>query len=195
MGRSRWPGRAAQAQLDAGWSGVMSLPREIFAHDNGDFGVRPVPELQSLRGEPLSLAEAQGDCLEIVAEIGTTDTRQIGLKLRCSPEDADGGREETMLYYDRGEHCITLDRTRSSLDPIVDRDRRVAPLNFTFDDDSPLRLHIFLDRSTLEIFINERLFFASRIYPTRADSLGVALHATSGRAALRSLDVWSLKSI
>ncbi len=194
-------GRTRQAQVEAGWSGAMSLPREIFAHENGDFGVRPVPELQALRGEPMSLEAARGDCLEIIAEIARTDARQVGLKLRCSPD----GQEQTVLYYDRGEHCVTLDRTRSSLDPGADRDRRIAPLNFTFDDEHPLRLHIFLDRSTLEIFVNERIFFASRLYPTRADSDGIELHAFSrdedGVAsvnavdAFRSFRAWPLRSI
>jgi beta-fructofuranosidase len=36
-------------------------------------------------------------------------------------------------------------------------------------------LRIFVDRSILEVFANDRVSITTRIYPTRRDSLGVAL--------------------
>ena len=55
----------------------------------------------------------------------------------------------------------------------------VAPL--ILGPDEPLRLHIFLDRSVLEVFANDRISITSRIYPTRADSTCVALLAERGK--------------
>ncbi len=79
------------------------------------------------------------------------------------------------------------------MDPTTDHNLHVAPL--TLGPDEPLQLHIFLDRSVLEVFVNERVSMTSRIYPTRADSLGLALLADRGDAQLRHLDAWQLRSI
>ena len=47
----------------------------------------------------------------------------------------------------------------------------------------------------LEVFANERISITSRIYPTRADSVGVALLAEGAEAQLNALDAWQLRSI
>ena len=60
----------------------------------------------------------------------------------------------------------------------------------------PVTLHIFLDRSVIEIFADEgRTLLTGRIYPTLADSLGVALFSRGDSARLQSLDIWTMKSI
>ncbi|MGH2562481.1 MAG: GH32 C-terminal domain-containing protein, partial [Thermomicrobiales bacterium] len=61
--------------------------------------------------------------------------------------------------------------------------------------DEPLRLHVFLDGSVIEVFANGRASITDRIYPSRPDSLGVGLLARAGRATLTSLDVWEMDSI
>jgi beta-fructofuranosidase len=59
----------------------------------------------------------------------------------------------------------------------------------------PLRLHIFVDRSVVEVFANGRACAASRVYPSGSDSLGVALFAKGGAAEARSIDIWEVGSI
>ena len=48
------------------------------------------------------------------------------------------------------------------------------------EEDELLRLHVFIDRSILEVFANGRLCLTSRIYPTRSDSTGIGLFAAGG---------------
>lgn len=55
-----------------------------------------------------------------------------------------------------------------------------------------LALRIFLDCSVLEVFANGRQCICQRIYPTRSDSLGVALFSRGGEAVVRQLDAWDL---
>ena len=55
-----------------------------------------------------------------------------------------------------------------------------------------LKLHIFLDRSVMEVFANSRLCLTQRIYPTRADSLGVSIFARGGEVILNRLDIWTM---
>jgi beta-fructofuranosidase len=58
-----------------------------------------------------------------------------------------------------------------------------------------LLLHIFLDRSVIEVFANHRLCMSSRVYPSRTDSLGIGFFAHGGSARIKTLDVWEMGSI
>lgn len=104
--------------------------------------------------------------------------------MRVSP----GGEEATRIVYDAGSGRLIVDRERSSKSADVHRDPYGGPL--TLAPGEPLRLHVFLDRSVVEIYANGRACLTSRIYPTRPDSLGVSLFARGGSARARSVDVW-----
>ncbi|MGH7861523.1 MAG: glycoside hydrolase family 32 protein, partial [Candidatus Dormibacteraceae bacterium] len=197
-----WEGRPAEACREAGWAGVMSLPRILDLGPAGSLAIEPVPELATLRGPHLRqtdvdlappgssvLDDVRGDCLELDAVIELGDASTVAIAVRCSPD----GEEQTRIVYDCLSHRLGIDRERASRDPSVASDARGARL--PLGGGEPLRLRVFLDRSVLEVFANGRLSLTSRIYPTRADSLGVALAAEGGRACLRSLDAWVMSSI
>ena len=59
----------------------------------------------------------------------------------------------------------------------------------------PLRLRVFVDRSIVVIFANDRLCIAARVYPGRVDSVGVSLRAQGSAAILESLDAWQMSNI
>jgi beta-fructofuranosidase len=54
---------------------------------------------------------------------------------------------------------------------------------------------VFVDHSVIEVFANGHTCLASRVYPTRPDSLGVELFATGASARLAALDVWQMAAI
>ncbi|MHB0858791.1 MAG: GH32 C-terminal domain-containing protein, partial [Anaerolineae bacterium] len=56
----------------------------------------------------------------------------------------------------------------------------------------PLRLRIFVDRSVIEVFANDRQAIMRRVYPTRSDSVGVALFARGGDAMASSVHAWDM---
>jgi beta-fructofuranosidase len=66
---------------------------------------------------------------------------------------------------------------------------------FELKASEPLRLRIFLDRTILEVFANDRQCLTQRIYPTRADSMGVSLFSTDGKAAFTSVRAWDMAEI
>ena len=191
------------AQRAAGWSGVISLPRILSIRPDGALGMAPASELEALRRNhrrwtalrvtPTAahlLDDVRGDALEIGAEWEPGgDATAYGIRLRCSPDNA----EETLVVYDRGARRLLLDRTRSSLSADVLHDTQGGPLELA--DGEPLQLRIFLDRSVLEVYANGRACLTERVYPTRADSLGLDLFARGGDATLRELNVWEMGSI
>jgi len=195
-------GRSQAAQVAAGWSGVMSLPRVVTLRPDGRLGQAPAPELAALREAPRSfgprtidpdasglLDGLTGDCLEIIAEIDPGDAAQCGFRLRRSPD----GAEETVLIYDQAAGQLALDRSRSSLDVEAEQLGRKGPFSHT--PGQPLLLHLFLDRSVIELFADGWCSLTGRVYPTRADSLGIDLFAQGGSARLLRLDAWPLRAI
>jgi len=198
---------------EAGWSGVMSLPRVLSLAEDRTLRITPIEEIERLRMNPrahenieladgaeLVLEDVRGDCLEIAAEIDLGEAAQVGLKVRRSP----GGEEETMVVYDAAEKTLALDVTRSSQSPDVRygwpdphstagaEDVRVQKAPFELQPGEPLRLRVFLDASILEVFAADRQCVTQRIYPTRADALGVALFSKGGTAKVRSLKAWEM---
>ncbi len=62
-------------------------------------------------------------------------------------------------------------------------------------DNKTLKVRVFLDRSVMEVFINDGREVVTRVeYPEKED-LGIAAFAEGGKATLKSLDVWQMKSI
>jgi beta-fructofuranosidase len=197
-----YEGRDVEAQLASSWSGVMSLPRVLSLGLDGHVCMQPAPELATLRaghtrsaaivvpaGQTVVVPEIAGDTMELMIELAVAHDGCCDLVVRRTPD----GAEQTRISYDAALGKVIVDRTHSSLDLMTDRNLHVAPL--TLGPEEPLRLHIFLDRSVLEVFVNERISITSRIYPTRADSVGVALLAERGDVQLLCLDAWQLRSI
>jgi beta-fructofuranosidase len=194
-------GRSREAQIAAGWSGVMSLPRVVTLLPDGRLGFAPAPELEQLRAEHQQFTSVlvadgarnhcptlQGDALEIAATFAPASGRS-GVRVRCAPDDS----EETLIGYDWRSGELFMDRTRSSGDPAAQGDRRGGPLELAPGE--ALQLRIFVDRSAIEVFANGRACLTGRVYPARADSVGVDVFAYAGGATLESLDVWTMRSI
>ncbi|MBC8075861.1 MAG: glycoside hydrolase family 32 protein [Chloroflexales bacterium] len=192
--------RSIEEQLASGWSGVMSLPRVLTIGPDGHVRANPLPELATRRaehtrcansavpaGQAVVLPNITGDTLELLVELAPAPDGLSGIVVRRSPDEA----EQTRISYDPTLCQLIVDRTQSSLNLATDRNAHVAPL--TLSPDEPLRLRVFLDRSVLEVFANERVSITSRIYPTRADSQGVALLAERGDAQLLGLDAWQMR--
>lgn len=205
--------RSREAQVAAGWSGVMSLPRILTATPDGTLHYAPAPELETLRAahtrepervlnsEVVPLPGVMGEYAEVRAEFAPGNAQAFGLLLRRSPD----GAEETRLMFEPASGRLTLDRSRSGTDAgngsIGASGAGSAEISTVVGDllplaaDEPLTLRVFLDGSAIEVFANERLCLSERVYPSRPDSTGVAAFAEGGSAMLYSLDCWQMRSI
>ena len=86
-----------------------------------------------------------------------------------------------------------MDPSRSSTNPHVHKDVRWAEIGLS--EGEGLRLHIFLDRSVVEVLANGRVCVTDRIYPARKDSLGLDLFSHGGTVELSSLHIWEMQGI
>jgi beta-fructofuranosidase len=195
-------GRSSAAQQAAGWAGVMSLPRELTLSATGQLIQRPVAEVQLLRRQQYPwrgmalhanqewiVPQVRGAALELDLEILPAAGGTCSIVLRRSPD----GAEQTRISYSAIHNSLTIDCRQASLDQATDRPLHTIPL--TLGVGEPLRLRIFLDHSMLEVFANDQIACTTRIYPTRADSIGIALAATDHDAWLHNLDLWTMAEI
>ncbi len=71
--------------------------------------------------------------------------------------------------------------------------RASRPAPSSSKPDEPLELRVFVDKSVVEVFANGgRQAVMRRIYPSRADSLGVRLFARGGPARVATLEAWEM---
>jgi beta-fructofuranosidase len=100
----------------------------------------------------------------------------------------------THKYAKKLSSFITIDSSYSSILPDVkSRAPETAPV--FIDKNEPLKLRVFIDRSVVEVFVNSKQCVAMRVYPGRADSVGVSLRSQGKDAELKSLDAWQMKNI
>jgi len=133
--------------------------------------------------------DIRDDRFEMLAEFIPGQHCDFGVKVRCSPD----GQEQTRLVYQSESQQVSIERERSSVNPEVDRENYSVVVEA--DPGEVLKLHIFLDHSVVEVFVNGRCYLASRIYPERYDSLGLELFIRKGRVRVRLLDIWRLAAI
>ncbi|MCB1128625.1 MAG: GH32 C-terminal domain-containing protein, partial [Verrucomicrobiae bacterium] len=184
-------------EKEQGWSGVYGLPRLLWLGADGTLRMRPVDELQNLRGagslrtglsvsaqRPRRLEGLPGRSCELGLTIDPATSGRCGVKVRTSPD----GTEETLLYYDAEAGELVFDATRSG-----EAGRRVverAP--FSLSPNEPLELRVFVDQSVIEVFANERQAITRRVYPARPDSDGIVLFAEGGEALFRRVQAWPM---
>ncbi len=193
--------RTSKLEYQAGWAHNAGLPLSIYLREDGRLGIEPIQELQSLRGkkhvsfQEKSLEEAndllkhvRGDRLEIQVELQSSTAQNIGIKVRCTPDRA----EETLLYYDRKAAQLLVDRTKSTLNS---QEVSTGIQGGTLDiHDDPLKLHIYLDGSMIEVYANGLKSLTTRVYPSRADALEMELWS-DGELEVISMEVWDMQSI
>ena len=92
------------------------------------------------------------------------------------------------------QSLLTLETSYSSTLPgALSRAPETGPV--VLEEGENLQLRVFIDRSIVEVFANDRLCIAARVYPERDDSVGVSMRAQGSDAVLRSLDAWQMANI
>jgi fructan beta-fructosidase len=187
------------------WRSAMSIPREVGLRRTAE-GIRlvqkPAREMESLRdrhfafyGRDLSEANAwlkeqhvQGDQLELMVEFEPHSSGTEGVKV------LKGDKEATIVGVDRQRGQAFVDRTQSGNVMLHQKFSGVydAPLPVP---DGRVKLHVFVDASSVEVFVNDgERVLTSLVFPSTA-SRGVEFFGSATGAKITSLNVWTLKSI
>jgi beta-fructofuranosidase len=176
----------------------MSIPRVLWLDENNNLLMRPIEELEQLRyheqtlenltvdaNSEQTLRSIQGDTIELLIEMAPDGAEQCGVKVCCSPD----GEEQTLVYYDASDKKLKIDARQSSLG---EGPRNIEGGPFELKQGEILQLRVFVDKSVVEVFANDRQAVMRRIYPTRKDSVGVALFSNGGVTNIPSLNAFQM---
>jgi len=188
------------------WRGSMTIPRSVTLKTFPE-GIRlvqqPVEELKALRKKPIAISYLSvsdsgkpinldkygigGKKLEITATFDIGNASQFGFKVRK------GEIQETIVGYSTENAELFVDRNKSG--------------KVSFDEDFPgkhpaplkpvngkIKLHIFIDHSSVEVFANEgKVVISDRIFPDPVSDQ-VEIFSIGGNVKIDSLTAWPLKS-
>jgi len=183
--------RDGRAQWDAGWSGALSVPRELDVVD-GRLRQRPAAEVAALRSRRLTgptvhpgreQTLARGRSLDVSATVDLS-SGELVLTAHDDPET----EEATPIRLSAGELVVDR-RGAGGVYPAED-----AVLSMPVDASGTVDLRVLIDRSVIEIFVDDHSCLTARVYPHRPGSDRLTL-SVDGDASVESLSVWSMDGI
>ena len=176
----------------------MSLPRVLWLAKDDTLRMSPPEELKMLRYNPkkmknltvkadseLPLNDIRGNSIEISIEMVPEGAQQFGVKVCASPD----GQEETLVYFDTNDMKLKIDTNKSSLGE-GPKSVEAGPLELKRRE--TLRLRVFVDKSVVEVFANNRQAVIRRIYPTKKDSVNVVVFSKGGSVKIPKLEAWDM---
>jgi beta-fructofuranosidase len=171
--------------IDYHWIHCMTIPRKLELR-HGKLYQKPVEELQKLRekgityldvridGKPIELEQVNGKSVEIIIDSITYDTERFEISLNG----------KARFIYDPSKKIATLERKCLKEDKIEARHCELESLH---------KLHIFLDSSSVEIFLNDgEEVFSSRIFGNVIDE---SIVFSSPGEINFNLKKWTLKKV
>lgn len=185
------------------WRGTMTLPREVGLVETASgprLLQRPIPELQQLRNKEhqwqnfvvqsdiLFSPHIRENSVEIIAEFEVPEgmeAERFGVRVRV------GEGVYTTVGYWTSRQMVFTDRSSSGT---IDFHESFAGVHGTTLalEDSLLRLHLFVDWCSLEVFVNDGIVcFTELIYPGQ-EHLGIELFSQGGPVRVRELVVYEL---
>lgn len=185
--------------------GEESIPRNIqLVSSPGGYQLiqQPIVALQKLRGPVVSIGpfifqntinvsqfKPTNNAYEVEAEFNLYGTNQ-----NCGLNLCVGGTNKVVVGYDASSSNIYLDRRASGNVSFSPYFPNIVNAPF-WTTTGYVKFHIFVDQSSIEVFVNDgRVVLTSLIFPDPAN-LGVQLFSLNGQTTLRYLTAWHLSSI
>lgn len=164
-----------------GWSGVYGLPRELWLGEDGTLRMAPAEEICRQFYNPQDfgsmtvcgkapLPVRSGELCHLAVTLRPEEGEKPGVYVRAAEDFS----EITRIYYDAAAGELVFDATESGSEGrrIVER----AP--FRLAEGEELRLEVFIDRSVVEVYANDRQAICRRVYNANpAAACGVGLLA------------------
>jgi fructan beta-fructosidase len=199
--KNNW--RYAEKTPTSTWRGALTIPTELGLVET-ETGLRltqkPVSEFTLLRDARWRWGNVtiqpdhpfhpfvKGNQLKIVAEIeAVIHAASFGIRVLAGNENG------MTIGYDPQKQTLFIDRTQSGQVDFHEEFPSVHQSPLTLDN-GRLRLHIFVDRSMVEVFANDSLAcFSERVFPDES-STGIVVFTEGAAVQLKSFEVFELKT-
>lgn len=135
------------------------------------------------------LGDFRNSSYEIIATINPSSTsEEVGFKVRT------GELEETVIKYNLKTELLTIDRSKSGVIVVNDQRVNVNSQMVTRNADGTIDFHIYVDRSSVEVFAKgNTVAGAMQIFPSPV-SQGLEVYSIKGTAT-GDITIYPLKTI
>ena len=182
-----WLFAQSKVRVSPNWQEVLSLPRELSLPEDGVLRIQPLRELEQLRynlkteknirveaGTPYRLKKISGDTMELMLTISQGEAERYGVKILCDSTNGKG------------------------LDVVVDPKAKILQVGVTrapleLKEKEEIQLRIFIDRSVVEVFANDRQAVAWQHVYELGDA-GVCLFSEGGAMEVPEVKAWDMKA-
>jgi beta-fructofuranosidase len=163
--------RPPSEMIEAGWSGMMSLPRLLSLDPDGSLRMRILPEATALRSAPVESLNSTVTLKAATGEMLCIGKRGRSMKFSVTL----GSTEIILLEYSSEEHAWIVDGKKIGLQR----------------SDTP-KVHAFVDGSVVEMMLSERVGYTKRFYysDTIAPDITILASGAEGR-----LEAWTISPI
>jgi sucrose-6-phosphate hydrolase SacC (GH32 family) len=167
--------------------GVQSLPRELSLPSDGVLRIKPLRELETLRCERrlqtqvkvesdsyITLKGMSGDTMELELVFDKPAADEFGVKVLCGKDGSKG----FAIAHGRQSKTLTVGYIKPP---------------FELKDGEDLSLRVFVDKSMVEVFANDRQA-AVAWHEYEPQDVHVALFSKGGDTTVKSVIAWNMNS-
>ncbi len=130
-----------------------------------------------------------GDSYEIVANLKPDSTcSEVGFKVRT------GYDQETVIKYNLENKQLTIDRLKSGVIVVEGERLNVCSQNVELNADGSIDLHIYVDRSSVEVFTNDYTVAGAMQIFASPVSKGLSVYSIDGNAT-GNITIYPMKTI
>jgi beta-fructofuranosidase len=202
-----WEARDASWVREAGWAGLLTLPREVTLAEDGSVRQRPAAELLALRDERAVTASGETTGTAVLGTVGPSFDLTARLEPRSAgaaagPGEPGGlrlvtsadGAEYLDIRIDAAAGELVVDRDHASVDPRAHGGTYRVP----YDDamtvsGTSVELRLVVDRSVAELYLPSGRTLTVRFYPTGATPWRIEARAGGEDGVGYAVDAWDLR--
>jgi Beta-fructosidases (levanase/invertase) len=194
----------ASSNLQLGWAHLYSLPREWILDASNNLIQQPYAGIQNLRvtssafnladqdiSSSMSLAPVSGKAVEIDGSFVVSSAQRFGFHVRKKDN------KFISVYYTPSTNTFTVDA--QNIDRLTND---VGSFNGLYESVLPLkpalgetmRIHIFIDHSIMDIFLNNQYAFSIRVFPTDTNAEDIEAFSDGGITHAASIQAWKLNT-
>jgi len=196
---------------------MMTLPRLLSLDENDKLIMQPIQSVSTLRQSKKEMKEVslpankeivlegiEGKAMEMKMTVDLKKSNNVEINVLRSPDKEEytrivflknGGYNDRSVPGKNTQYSsITIDNSMGSLSSNF-HPRTPETADVLIKEDETIDLNIFIDRSIIEVYVNNRQCLSLRTYPDREDSQTVSVLSRGNDALIKHLEAWQMKNL
>ena len=176
----------------SGWAGMMSLPRVLTVDADYWLRVEVAPALQALRQNP-QILEISGNEEQNQRQLKSMYIEQCCGEILCRLKRGSPAPFRLSLTSDHPERSWLALAYNASEPEKLFVDDELLPLRRSNNEE--IEIHLYIDGSAIEAFINRQITYTKRFYPAGSTVPRVGVKIAGRTSDISSLTLWQISPI